>query len=85
MSRPSCGASASATSQSAFSSDSILVTVQQTGATLGACFVYARLGQNPSMFSYNYRNISMASTVTLTIPNPSDDTYCKRPALVPLA
>jgi len=45
------------------------VDIKLTQLTDGDCDIYVKNGSNPTRFNYVYRDLSLNSTVTLTIPN----------------
>jgi len=57
-----------------FSANAMVIQVNQTSRT-GDCDLYVKGDYNPSRTVYDYRDISFASNITLSVPNPSDRTW----------
>lgn len=61
----------------AFSSNNVLVQVSQvtTGNVTGDCDLYVKRGANPTRFSYDYFDISLMSTFSVSVPAPGNDVW----------
>jgi Bacterial pre-peptidase C-terminal domain/EGF-like domain len=57
-----------------FTSENAVFTVSQMSSG-GDCDLYVRAGQDPTRFRFDYRDVSVGNTFTLSIPNPGDQSW----------
>jgi len=55
--------------------NNVIVAVQQLGQSNQDCDLYIKSGTQPTKFDFMYSNIGIESSFTLTIPDPSDETW----------
>jgi len=55
------------------SANNMVVSMNQTVG--GDCDLYIKVGANPTQVSYDYRDIGIALSVRITVPNPAADTW----------
>lgn len=47
----------------------------QVNASFGDCDLYVKSGQNPTIYSYDYRDVGIDKLFTLYVPNPGTQTW----------
>jgi hypothetical protein len=55
------------------SANNMVVSMNQTAG--GDCDLYIKVGANPSQVSYDYRDIGVALSVRIIVPDPAADTW----------